>query len=512
MAVIKYKNPPQPPSGQGTFSDDLVGLQLVEGGGLTQGNFQFTQGVTEKSNRNFDIGNFSQPINLESLGIQSDFFDREIIARNFRVYPNFDLANVTNYSSYGSLTKRISTSVTKIINYFPASLDVRAIDLNFNSGVTVYDIFYDKINETTEFKVPIEKIRNPFGIDFTPNSDRNFELSEVPRSVLRNFNASYLNYSLFYKDLEYTIIEFTPNFDEFENYLRFVVLGTVFSGQSFTYDTINIRPNSSVTNVVFDENFDEVEKFLLNRLSNPIYTSTFDFPKESSDGSFYTIQEKATWPLDGDWNLDIRTGEFETYLSLLSDISKNMDEFKTNLVSRFLTTGAFKEFDTEDQKVEKILQIYGRSFDDIKKYIDGLANITSVNYNIGNDIPSALLVNLSQTLGWKTNISPISETDFLDSVFQTKSQSNFQGLSRTLTPTELNFQYFRNIILNSAYLFKSKGTRKSIEALLRLIGAPDALVEFNENIYLADGKISMDQFNENFINISGGTYVQESTV
>ena len=45
--------------------------------------------------------------------------------------------------------------------------------------------------------------------------------------------------------------------------------------------------------------------------------------------------------------------------------------------------------------------------------------MTSVNYNVGNDIPSQLLKNLAQTLGWNINISPISETELLTSVFGT---------------------------------------------------------------------------------------------
>ena len=97
-----------------------------------------------------------------------------------------------------------------------------------------------------------------------------------------------------------------------------------------------------------------------------------------------------------------------------------MDRYKTNLISRFLVTGSFKDFDTGDQKMEKVLQIYGRSFDETKKFVDGLAYINSVNYNPKDDIPSVLLKNLAQTLGFDTNISPITEDDFLTSVFGTK--------------------------------------------------------------------------------------------
>jgi hypothetical protein len=69
------------------------------------------------------------------------------------------------------------------------------------------------------------------------------------------------------------------------------------------------------------------------------------------------------------------------------------------------------------------------------------------------------------------------------------------------TPDELNYQYYRNLILNTAYLFKSKGTRKSIETLMRLIGAPDALVEFNEYVYLADQKININKFNSQLCSV-----------
>ena len=47
---------------------------------------------------------------------------------------------------------------------------------------------------------------------------------------------------------------------------------------------------------------------------------------------------------------------------------------------------------------------------------------------------------------------------------------------------------------------------------MRLIGAPDALVEFNEYIYIADQKINLSQFDTQYAQISAGTYVMESAV
>ena len=53
-------------------------------------------------------------------------------------------------------------------------------------------------------------------------------------------------------------------------------------------------------------------------------------------------------------------------------------------------------------------------------------------------------------------------------------------------------------------MFRTKGTRKSLEYVMRFIGAPDALLEMNEVIYVADSKISIDDFNQQYSEISGG--------
>ena len=36
-----------PPIGTNTFADNLVGVQITDAGGLTQGNFQFTSSIYE---------------------------------------------------------------------------------------------------------------------------------------------------------------------------------------------------------------------------------------------------------------------------------------------------------------------------------------------------------------------------------------------------------------------------------------------------------------------------------
>ena len=509
MATTKFTCPPQS-SAANQFSNNLVGVQLVTGGGLTQANFNFTTGISEKQNRTFNIGTFSDPISLESMNIVNQVESNMILANNYTVYPNYDLSQVTNFTQYGSLVKRLSTSITKIINYYPAGIEVNSKTPKFNTQETAFNITYDAVENDTTFEISLEGLSNPFGIDFSINSDTNMRFNEMEVSPLRNMTREYRKYVLYVKGQQFPVNFLYPTTSTSTS-LKLIVDGNPFTGNSISYDYLVIRPSDFEINKVFNMDFDAVEQFLLNRQLTPPYTAQFIVPKEQEDGTFVLSKQSATWPKGGIWNLDISSVSFDNYLTQINDFAINLDQFQTNIISRFLTTGALKEFDTPDQKFEKLIQIYGRSFDETKTFIAALGNINSVHYTVKNDIPSQLLKNLAQTLGWSTNFSPISNEDLLQAVFSTQPNT-FPGLQVGPTPEEINYQFYRNIIINSAYLFKSKGTRKSIESLLRMIGAPEALIDFNEYVYVADQRINMSEFNTKYARISLGTVTTQLPV
>ena len=509
MASNNIYCPPQS-SAANQFSNNLVGVQLVTGGGLTQANFNFTTGISEKQNRTFTIGTFSDPINLESMNIQNQVEAADILSTNYRVYPNYDLSQVTNFTQYGSLVKRLSVSVTKIINYFPGGLEVNPVTPKFVKQETAINISYDQQSNDTTLEIYLTSIQNPFEIDYSQNAETNMMFYEMPVSPLRNMKLEYKKYVLYVNGTQYPLNYLYPTTSN-STTLKIIVDGNPFNGYSSTSDYLVVRPNDYEINKVFNLNFDSVENFLLNRNINPPYTAQFFVPTEQDDGSYLIIKESVMWPRSGLWNLDIISGSFDNYLEKINAFSLNLDQYNTNLISRFMTTGALKEFDTPDQKFEKLLQIYGRSFDETRSFITTLGNINSVNYTIKNDIPSQLLKNLAQTLGWVTNFSPISQDELLQAVFTTQP-NKFSGLQIGPTPEEINYQFYRNLILNSAYLFKSKGTRKSIECLLRMVGAPEALIDFNEYIYVADTRINMSEFDQQYAQISLGNYIEQFPV
>ena len=198
-------------SGAGTPFDNIVGLQTVQGGGLTQGNFEFSTQLSEKVNRTFNIGVFQDPINLENLDIESVNEARELLAKEYRVYPNYDLSQVTNFTIFGSLQKRLEVSVQRMLNFFSAAREVDRVYYDYSTGITVSNITYDSVNNETQFEINVSRIKNPFSIDYSVNSIINLQNRESEFSPIRDLTNRYRDYSLFNALGEFPIVDLTPS-------------------------------------------------------------------------------------------------------------------------------------------------------------------------------------------------------------------------------------------------------------------------------------------------------------
>ena len=533
--MTKYYYPPAPGNGAGTFSDNLVGLQFTQGSPqMTTANFSsFGDSGSEKTDRNFELGGFSAPITLDSLSNNQPHLNQQLLNSSLQINFNYDDSVISNLVLYGSMKERFRVATNGIVGFFPAALYMCAIDITAStSGNSVESISYDTILDRTTIEVSKYTISNPFGIEYTTNglkpiiSATNLEIDPPVFngisttaieaqlgnvSPLRNFSTEYTKYALSLSGQshqeEYDVMEYTP-ISENQTNLRLVIDGAPFgTTATTTTQRFYVKPNSKEFENSF-ENFDDIQKFLLNRNSSPQYTASIQITPTISSGEKVKTNLKVTWPKSDLVNLDINTDSYDSYLASLVKIADEFDEVKTNLVSRFLTSDSLTEFDTTGRKVEKTLQIYGRSFDDIKRFIDGIAYMTNVTYDGKNNIPNNLLKNFARMLGWRTP-SSISKVAFLDTLLQ-PGEAQFSGETIGMTPAELDIEMYRRILMNTAYLFKSKGTRKAIEFLLRFIGAPQALVEFNEYVVLADNKINLNQFNSLYSKISGGSITYSS--
>jgi len=125
------------------------------------------------------------------------------------------------------------------------------------------------------------------------------------------------------------------------------------------------------------------------------------------------------------------------------------------------------------------------------------ANAHTLSYDKKDNVPDNLVRLLGRTLGWEMTTSLVND-DIITS-YLNKSGNSFSGQSRGLSINEKEIEFWRRLIINTPWIWKSKGTRKVIEMFFKLIGAPTGLYEFNEYIYTAEHKIDIDLFIETLL-------------
>lgn len=513
--------------GSDTFGDKLVGYQFanskdeIQGDPFfTLGNFSINKSVTfsptdERQQQLLnirDLNKTTQPLtsyNAETIVQTSlpnyngqDYINTLVnrVNSNLNVEILFDKRKLDKYVSFSSLKERIKNCFIEIYNNFPAALKNNAISFLMP---TVKNYYYNPTDNQAELVVNINTTSNPFNIEYYSSG------TTVNNEVLnkhRNFSLTYSDYVLLYNNVEYPIISCKLPSEKTDG-IKITVVGNPFISNTIINEGFYLKPKQEIYDE-FYSSLSDLSKFLLNiDLDTQTYVTSFIYPKLSESGEYTEVKETLFFPMYDNINIDLFTKNFDAYLKKLNDIADNYDNLKTDIVSRFLITNSLKEFDTEDRKFNLILQLYSKQFDDIKKYIDGISYMRNVSYNKIENIPDLLIKNFVQTLGLETyNIE--DEKTLIESLFKTETKST----TNSKTPAEIDIELWRRIFINAFYLFKSKGTRKSIDFILKLVGLPTDIFELNEYVYLANQPLNvsniLNKIYENQINDDPNTLLE----
>lgn len=496
---IEYRN----------FTPDLVGLQLASEGGsplFTMGNFFVTTNVEPKKNKTFVTNNFSNFITLTDLNLTLQN-TLDLLSNNAGVFLNLDKRNLSNYSLFGSFVEFVRVSLEDIITNWPAALYVTPAfrldnSLSTQSGYTIQNYTYDSMSDQATFAVNVNTVNNKFQINFLKNGSLANTFNQS--NDLRNLALNFASYSILNQGQEFDVLGFTGSTSITNDFLYFIVKGNAFSGSSGnSYVTYYVKPNKIKENLFYNS-LPDFETYLLNRMVLPKFTATFNYTVKSDTGNVVYATDSVTWPTSDGYNIDFDTEDYDNYASKLLDIATDFDLTTSNLMVRFLVTESITDFDTTDvhfdtldedtsgQKMNKTLVIYGREFDEINNFIKGIKFANTVTYDKNDNTPDIYLKNLARVLGWDL-ISSVLENDLLTSYIHPKT-STYSGQTIGLTAVDADTELWRRIILNSPWIWKSKGTRKSVEFLFKFIGTPLGLISFNEYIYLAENKIDVDLF------------------
>lgn len=476
--TVKYKVPSQSASGADTFSDNLVGFQITDGSSqMTGTNFAIDKIIPEKDSKKFKTSPFSDFLTLDNLKQETDAPTTLSQEEKDNLVKFKGSKDDATKSLFGSLKSRMLVSIKRIISKFPAALYVDANNQLSSEVNTALNITYDVNYNTTTFKIRKSKIYNPF--DLTLSKPNSFYLP-TSDNTYRDIFSSYTKYVVDYNNQTYDILNYEEP-DE-NNLITIKVNGNLFSGFTSFTDSYLIRPNNGVTEEFYN-NLDDLEEVLMNRESSPKYKITLKIPSNSSDNSRTVITDEVFyWPVSNDnWNIKIVGIEFDNLIKDLSDNADLIDDYKSNLMVRFLSSPQLFEYDTPEQKIQSVFQLYGQSFDRVKKYIDNIAFMRNVTYDGVKNLPDILLKNLANNLG--LNTVNLFDENTIDQTLYTRSENQYQGVSQGKTFVESEYEFYRRMLVNLAHIYKSKGTKSSINFFLKFLGAPEQLIKIDEYVY-----------------------------
>ena len=476
--MARRKVPSQAASGAETFSDSLVGRQITDGTSqLTNTNFALDKVTPEKDSKTFRTTPFSEFLTLDDLKSEESSAQTTQSKSEKKKSISFrGSKDDAGKSLFGSLKSRLSVSIGNIIEKYPAAIMVDKDSSSSISGKTAHNITYNTSTKTTEFNVETGMFYNTFDIVYeAPKS------STPPETInsLRNFYSSFKKYVIEIGGKTYDILDYEQ--PDVNNVITLTVSGKPFTGTTYDQSYI-IRPNNGLTEEFFS-GLDDLEQILLNRETNPKYRASFRVPRDTFDGNKTDlITVEYIWPVAKDgWNLQIVGLAFDSYTSGLNNVADEIDDYKSNLFVRFMSAPQLFEFDSEDKKAEALFQLYGQSFDKVKKYIDNIAYMRNVSYDGINNLPDILLKNLANNLGLGT--TKLFDEKDLEEILYTRNDVQYSGLTIGKTLVDAEYEFYRRLLVNLAYIYKSKGTRGSLKFLLRFIGAPDPMIRIDEYRY-----------------------------
>ena len=475
-------------------------------------NFMFTDNSLPSLKKRHNYGEWEETWNFDDV--------KDAKPDNNQVKVNMSSNDLRDFAYYGSCAELVQSTILSIIREFPGRIKVNSEKAWFPNSSGGY-------GETEYYTVS-----NPFQIDI--HSDE-VVLGDYD-NPLRYMSVSWKDYQIGTAGSLSDISSFsiTKNKeiecrteDDFSGPIYTISIGgTVFYGfyigrtiQYFSKSpNIIVQPKEEVIETYFD-GLEGFKKQLLTRETKPLYKNSFVTPVMSAEYDPQYVFRNYTWPSDG-YCIEADTPRFNSFVQKLMTLAENMDKLWCDNLWNRMTHEAIKNYDWtytreyEDgdeadnvaggQNIEKLMRVYGRLFDDIKRNIDGIKFTKKVSYDGYNNLASAEMSDKLEMTGWDVystipkldeDISTVTLTeDYLKNAALSwfgkwKNDTGadyFKHVSvnpESVNMTQQDIEFMRILRLSSRRILQTKGTRQAIDMVMGLFGFGCGEIEVGENSY-----------------------------
>lgn len=368
--------------------------------------------------------------------------------------PNFELEEydggsvATNYKNWNDLlSSNLQTSQQLIDSHFSGSLS----GIKLNTSFRIFDNFVhysSAVERVKNFKYKIELIEH--------FNERIQTVSQVVGG-----NITQLNLSDFYIKRNRIV----SGFDDFEKYLFFESTGSVLythvgeASGSLSIDLIHPWPKTTPVPLQWQAAFMQwstaATEWKLGAAPDPY--------------GYFSIQESSTTNTASDY-----------YFNLL-EIAEYYDKRNIHKLQDTIPTHIQESSDGEQYTL--FINMVAQHFDIIWRYIKGLTDIHTreehpkdgmaddMLYQVATSLGFTLLNGKSSSELWKYSLG-VDE----NGVALKSEVNNITSLTDEKTTKEI----WRRIVNNLPYILKSKGTSRSIKALLSCFGIPSTILTIKE--------------------------------
>jgi hypothetical protein len=191
--------------------------------------------------------------------------------------------------------------------------------------------------------------------------------------------------------------------------------------------------------------------------------------------------------------------EIQTYVYTQQTSGSIYDKNNDNIITSLLPQQFFMLEELKNTNVLKdFIYIIARYFDQIKTSIDQFLYVLRTNYSNYNQAPDALLHEVARFYGWDFDANFIN-ADIIQYLFGKNILANVEANKELdVKLFEIKQKFWQRALNNLAYIYKTKGTRESVEALLRVYGVNKNFVRLKEygykkNTGIATNRIRADK-------------------
>jgi hypothetical protein len=366
--------------------------------------------------------------------------------------PNFELEGTdgasiaTNFKSWNDLlSENMSTSQQLVDNYFSGSLS--GIKLNINYRDFANFIHYGSaVERVKNFKYKLELIEY-----FTGQLDM---LTTVADSTTVNINI---------QDTYNKRNKVVSGFDDFEKYLFFENSGSaLYSHVDNTSGSINPWPKKGITGTTYT--WAAAYEYWDHAAANwNTYTSGYDPYSYFAD--LYSTTEATA----------------ETYYYDLLEQAEIYDKFNVHALTNTVPMQIQNSSDGEDYAL--FVNMISQHFDILWTYINNLTSIKYREEHPKDGMPDDLLYHVANSMGFSL-LNGKSASELWKYSLGTNSDGSVNSdaipLVNTLSDESNTKEVWRRIVNNLPYILKTKGTSRSIKALMTCFGIPQSVLTIKE--------------------------------